>query len=257
MKIIFLGATKFSEEILKALYDNGIPVSTIFTIPQEFTISYSAEKVKNYNYSDLDTIAKKHNTQVYYVNSAEKKITDYEEIIRDLQPDVILVMGWYYMLPKQIRSLAKLGAWGLHASMLPKYAGGAPLVWAIIKGETTTGVTLFKLDDGVDDGDIIAQREISIDENDSIKEVYSKATEASKEIVITSLKNIHSIKYVPQNKDLIEVYPQRSPADGEIDLKANARDIYNFIRAQSHPYPGAFIRTSDGKKLIIEKARIE
>ena len=153
------------------------------------------------------------------------------------------------MVPKEIRTLAKYGAWGIHASLLPKYAGGAPLVWAIINGEKVAGVTFFKFEDGVDDGDIIAQKSFPIKYEDSIKEVYEKASEASKKILIESLQNIDQIKFKPQDKSKIEVYLQRRPSDGEIDLNKTAIEIQNFIRAQSKPYPGAF-STINGKTII-------
>lgn len=259
MKVVFFGATKFSEEVLIHLIENGIIPSCLFTIPQEFSISYSSTKVKNYNYSDLEIIANENNIPCYYIESSEsgKKTNDYFDVINEIKPDVILIMGWYYMVPKKIRDIASYGAWGIHGSMLPNYAGGAPLVWAIISGESETGVTLFKLQDGVDDGDIIEQQIIKIEETDSIKEVYEKVTIVSKEILLNSLKNISKIIFKPQDKSKIKVYPQRKPQDGELDLTKTAKELYDFIRAQSSPYPGAFIKTIDGKKLIIEKARIE
>lgn len=152
------------------------------------------------------------------------------------------------MLPKSTRELTRYGAWGIHASLLPKYAGGAPLNWAIINGEKETGVTLFRMDDGVDDGDIISQKSFLIEFEDTINEIYQKATIASKEILNEVLLNIDNIKFKPQDKRKIEIYPQRKPDDGEIDLSKTSIEIYNFIRAQSSPYPGAFIKTVDGKK---------
>lgn len=257
MKIVFLGCTKFSKDLLENLLENNINISAIFTIPEEFDISYSDNKVKNYNYVDFSEISKNYNIPLYFVNSSENKISNYKKIIEDIQPDVILVMGWYYMVPKSIREIAKYGAWGIHASLLPKYAGGAPLVWAMINGEEKTGVTLFKLDDGVDDGDIIGQVEIKIDFEDTIKEVYEKATIVSKEILYSSLINVKNIEFIKQDKSKIEVFPQRSPKDGEIDFNKSGLEIYNFIRAQAPPYPGAFFKTKDGKKIVIEKVRIE
>ena len=259
MKLIFFGATQFSKHVLLNLLDNELTISAVFTIPQEFNISYRREKVKNYNYSDLELICNEKNIPCYYIESSEsgKKTVDYYDIISEFKPDVILIMGWYYMVPQKIRKLARFGAWGIHASLLPDYAGGAPLVWAIINGETETGVTLFRLEDGVDDGDIIAQEKIVIEEGESIKEVYEKVTDVSKKILIKTLKNIEDIAFIPQDKSKIKIYPQRNPDDGELDLTKSSKDLYDFIRAQSSPYPGAFIKTVDGKKLIIEKARIE
>ncbi|CAN5394502.1 methionyl-tRNA formyltransferase [soil metagenome] len=259
MKIVFLGATQFSREILLHVLENGFSVSELFTIPEEFSISYSSEKVKNYNFADLKSICDSRNISCHFIDSSEKgkKITEHYDMLSALQPDVILVIGWYYMVPKKIRDIAKYGAWGIHASMLPNYAGGAPLVWAMINGETETGVSLFKLDNNVDDGDIISQEKIRIEDTDSIKEVYEKVTSSSKKMLLHALQNISKIEFKPQDKSKIKVFPQRKPDDGEIDLSKPAKELYDFIRAQSSPYPGAFIKTADGKKLIIEKARIE
>lgn len=258
LSFAFFGATNYSKELLLFLLEKDLVPKVIFSIPQEFNISYSNEKVKNTNYADLKKIALKYDILYYEIDSVDgKKTKDYEPIIKELNLDLILVLGWYYMLPKSTRELSKYGAWGIHASLLPKYAGGAPLNWAIINGEKETGVTLFRMDDGVDDGDIIAQKSFSIMYEDTIKEVYDKATISSKEILLDVFKDIENIKFIPQNKSKIEIYPQRNHSDGEIDLSKTSEDIYNFIRAQSSPYPGAFIKTIDGKKLIIEKVRVE
>jgi methionyl-tRNA formyltransferase len=258
MGIVFLGATRFSESILLTLLEHRYPVRMIFTIPEQFTISYSRGPVKNYGYCDLGRLATAYGIPCHIVNAERnRRLDDYYEKIREISPTVILVMGWYYMVPKRIRELAVHGAWGIHASLLPNYAGGAPLVWAIINGEERTGVTLFRLADGVDDGDIIAQRSFAIRQDDTIKETYEKATRASKSILLKALSHMDTLTYSPQDKSRVRIYPQRKPEDGEIDLTRPGKDIYNFVRAQSSPYPGAFVKTVDGKKLVIEKARLE
>jgi len=259
MRTIFLGSTKFSEELLQVVFNHkNVDLKAVFTIPEEFSISYSDKVVKNTNFADLSVYAKKWNISHFEVNSKEgKRLKDYKDFIKKCKPDVILVLGWYYMVPKEIREIATYGAWGIHASLLPEYAGGAPLVWAMINGENKTGVTLFQLSNGVDDGDIIDQRPFSISMNETIKEVYKKATIESKKILIKAFDAPEKIEFTPQDKSKIQVYPQRKPEDGEINLSWSSERIYNFIRAQCSPYPGAFIKTKNGKKLIIEKVRIE
>ena len=257
MKYIFLGCTNFSAEVLFHLTDNKFWPEAIFTIPKEFQISYSDDKVKNTNFFDFRAVSILNSIPIYTVESSlNKSISDYSEIISEIKPDVIIVVGWYYMVPKEIRDLAIKGAWGIHASLLPNYAGGAPLVWAIINGEEKTGVSLFKLESGIDDGPIIAQKEISINKDDHIKEVYKKATEASKILLLKSLKNIDKLIPKVQNKKEIVVYPQRSPKDGLIDWEKSPKEIYDFIRAQSKPYPGAFFIVGN-KKVIIWDVTIE
>ncbi len=256
-KIIFLGTTTFSYEILSHLLKLGFKIDAVFTMPLEFDISYSEEKVTIYTFADIQELAESHNIPCRIVNSApNQRITDFHNEIASLRPDVILVMGWYYMVPEKVRNLAKYGAWGIHASMLPDYAGGAPLVWAIIEGEKKTGVTLFRLANGVDDGDLIAQMPITIEDEDTIKEVYTKAIRCSKVMLAENLSNISSIEFRPQDKSKIKVYPQRKPSDGEIDWNWDVVRIRNFIRAQSKPYPGAFT-IINGKKVTIWDADIK
>lgn len=254
MKIVFLGCTKFSEELLQALVIHNFGISAIFTIPQEFTVRGN-EKVKNSNYGNLKSISEKENIPLYYVDE-NKKLGEYEDIIKEVNPDIILVLGWYYIVPKKIREIPKYGACGIHASLLPKYAGWAPLVWAMINGEKKTGVTFFQFDDSVDGGNIIAQEQFEIEYEDTIKEVYEKATKKSAEILVNTLPILSDIQFIEQDKSKLEIWDKRTPEDGELDLSKSSEELYNFIRAQSSPYPGAFIKTTDGKKMIIEKVRI-
>lgn len=257
MKVVFLGSTKYSEALLRHLIEIGVELVAIASIPEHFSISYSSTPVRNTNFADLKHYSKQLNIPHFEVDSVKgKRLQDYGDELKALNPDVILVLGWYYMLPERVREIAKLGAWGIHASLLPKYAGGAPLVWAMINGESTTGVTLFRFEDGVDDGDIIAQKSFEIGEFDTIKEVYNKATVVSKEILTKVFKNGY-FDFQPQNKTEIQVFPQRSPDDGEINLSWEKDKIFNFIRAQTNPYPGAFISNSKGKKLFIKEIEIE
>jgi len=252
ISFVFLGATKFSKELLIFLIDLGYIPKAIFSIPENFNITYHTNKkviMKNYNYSDLRSIAKYYGIKYFEIDSVEgKRIKDYEVLLKNLNLDLMLVLGWYYIIPKKIRDLARYGAWGIHASLLPDYAGGSPLVWAIINGETKTGVTLFKLSDGIDDGDIIAQKSFEIEFQDTINEVYQKAIYYSKEILKHALENINDIELKPQDKSKIKIYPQRFPEDGLINWNQEAKKVYNFIRAQTLPYPCAF-SFLDNKKI--------
>ncbi|HOM08359.1 MAG TPA: methionyl-tRNA formyltransferase [Syntrophales bacterium] len=250
LKYIFLGATRFSKEILLELVESGFLPKAVFAIEEEYFISYdkgkTRERRKNYNFANLRIEAEKLNVPYYSVDSVPgKRLVDYKHIIQDLYADVILCLGWYYMVPKEIRNMAQHGAWGIHASLLPNYAGGAPLVWAIINGETMTGITLFRMADGVDDGDIIAQKAFEIKYEDTINEVYEKATKCSKEILLSVFADIDNVRYIKQDKNKIKVFPQRRPEDGVIDWNSKCSNLYNFIRAQTLPYPCAFFYIDD------------
>jgi len=258
LRYLFFGSTTYSKEILEFLIDNGFIPCAIFYIPREFYMKTKGKVLRmvNYSYADLTEIANKYGIPSFEVNSVEgKRLKDYKDVIERMHPDLILAYGWYYMIPGNIRNLAKYGAWGIHASLLPKYAGGAPLVWAIINGEKEAGVTLFRMKDGVDDGDIILQEKFPIEFEDTINEVQRKAVEASKRVLLRALLNIDKIEYKPQDPAKMKVYPQRTPEDGLIDWNKSAVEIYNFIRAQTLPYPCAFTYL-DGKKIKVIIAKI-
>ncbi len=253
---VFLSSTHFGKEILESLISHNCPPKAIFSIPEYFSISYSKTKVKNCNYYDFQEISQKYSIPLYIIESGVAPLTSFYDVIHSMQLDFMLVAGWYYKIPKSIYSLCKFGSFGFHNSLLPKYAGGAPLVWAIINGETQAGVSLFRMEEGMDSGAIILQESFSIESEDTIAEVLKKATSKAKEMSLKLFRQDFEIVFKEQESPQ-EYYPQRTPNDGEIDLKWDALSIYNFIRAQSSPYPGAFIKTIDGKKLIIDKAHIE
>jgi len=145
----------------------------------------------------------------------------------------------------------------MHASLLPKYRGGAPLVWAMINGEEKSGLTFFYLEDGVDNGDVISQKEISIEESDYISDLIDKTTAAALEIIDESIPSLaeNRAPRIRQDESQATYVPQRKPEDGKIDWSWDARRIKNFIRAQSKPYPGAFTEIN-GKKVTIWNADI-
>lgn len=246
MRVVFLGATKFSEEMLFVLLENRISVEAIFSIPKEFQIkkrgSNQPEKYENSNYSNMEIIASKAKIPFYLVSGGDQSISSYHDVIASLQPDIILVLGWYFLVPKSIRDLSKIGTFGIHASLLPEYAGGSPLVWALINGEKKTGITMFKIEEGIDDGDILAQKEIEIDFCDTIGSLYSKVTEASKKMLFWELQklSLNQASFVKQDKERIKPLPIRKEEDGLIDWSKSDIEIYNFIRAQTKPYPCAF-----------------
>lgn len=148
-------------------------------------------------------------------------------------------------------------SFGLHASLLPAYRGGAPLIWAMIKGEERTGVTLFQMDDGVDTGPVFSARDISIDQGDEIGDLVRKAEEAALDILTVDFPAIASgeLLGVPQADGHCPVMPQRSFLDGKIDWREPAAVVERFIRAQTKPYPGAFFQVQSNQ-IVVWKASI-
>ncbi|UCC43551.1 MAG: methionyl-tRNA formyltransferase [Candidatus Zixiibacteriota bacterium] len=182
---------------------------------------------------------------------------DYLALFERWRPDLVAVLGWYHIIPHEALEYPRCGCVGLHASLLPKYRGMAPISWALINGETETGVSLFYLAEGVDDGDIIAQARITIGEQDDCATIYEKVTAESIGLLRHYLPPIADGS-APRNKqDEAEatVFPRRRPDDGIIDWHQPAWQVYNFVRAQTRPYPGAFTAIQ-GRKLLIWRTEV-
>lgn len=255
MKIVFFGASELGYKCCRRIVENRLAeVTGIFTIPKEFKISYSEKPVTNVNYADFFSLGEEFSIPVV---SVTEKMSAYTDDVKKFAPDLILVIGWYYIVPKSIREIPPLGCAGMHASLLPKYRGGAPLVWAMINGEEKSGLTFFYLEEGVDNGDLISQKEISIEESDYISDLIDKTTTAALEIIDESIPLLAENKAprIRQDESQATYVPQRKPEDGKIDWSWDARRIKNFIRAQSKPYPGAFTEIN-GKKVTIWNADI-
>ena len=246
-----MGASDLGYTCCKAVIDAGNEVVGIFTIPQNFSIKYKDQKdrvtVNNYLFRDF----KDFETDNRKVIIVEDKMSTYLEQLKNLKPDLILVIGWYFMIPDQMIQLAVKGTIGIHGSLLPKYRGNAPFVWAMINGESETGISLFYFEKGVDEGDIIAQEKFPIVETDTILNILEKAKKASVKLLIDYLPRIAdgTAPKIPQDHSQATIFPKRTPEDGLIDWNWDAKKIRNFIKAQTRPYPGAF--TIINKKKII------
>jgi methionyl-tRNA formyltransferase len=250
MKLVFIGASTFGLKCLEACLEiPEVEVTGIVTAPKTFSISYNPQGVTNVLHGDVFETALAHNIPAATLERSMNEL-GLLETVAAWEPDAFLVAGWYHMIPKRWRELAP--AFGLHASLLPDYSGGAPLVWAIINGETRTGITLFQMNDGVDSGPIAGQREEPIYPDDTIATLYARIEQQGLILIRESLPQMASgaLKLVPQDETKRRLVPQRSPADGQIDWTQDAKTVERFIRAQTRPYPGAF-STLEGKPLHI------
>lgn len=255
MRIVFFGSTDLGFDCCRAILEKGHNVVGIFTIAQEFKISYSPNAlVKNFLFRDFNALGQEFNIPVYTINGDLK---NYYNELADLRPDVLIAIGWYYMIPNKMLALAPKGGFGAHASLLPRYRGNAPLVWAMINGEKETGVSLFYFADGVDTGDIIGQQKFPIEESDTIADLLEKTKATAIDLLLTYLPQIAegSAPRLQQDHSQATVFPKRSPEDGLIDWSWEPGRIKNFIRAQTRPYPGAFTFIN-GKKVIVWDADI-
>ena len=232
----------------------GVELAGIVTAPRQFAISYSEQPVTNVLHADFEKLAQAWGVP-HVVMQGSAKDPQLVEMLRGWRPDLFLVVGWYHVVPRAWRDLAP--AYGMHGSLLPAYRGGAPLVWAMINGEREAGITFFQLDDGIDSGAIVGQRAVPILLNDTIASLYARIEEAGRAILVETLPQLiaGTCPHRPQASATGAVMPQRAPADGAIDWQRPSLDIYNFIRAQTRPYPGAFTHV-DGHRIHIWQAKL-
>ena len=256
MNIVFIGSSAFGLRCLESCINlPDIQVKGVITAPEKFAISYSSRGVTNVLHADVSKLAKSHSIPSRKLSRSMNDPILFEAIT-EWAPEAFLVAGWYHMIPKKWRDLAP--AYGLHASLLPDYSGGAPLVWAMIRGEKKTGITLFQMNDGVDSGPIVGQKEEPIFLEDSIATLYARIEDRGLELVQEALPKLSKgkIKLRLQDESKRRIMPQRSPEDGLIDWNKDSLTIDRFIRAQTRPYPGAFT-TLHGNPLHIWKAQVD
>jgi methionyl-tRNA formyltransferase len=178
-------------------------------------------------------------------------------VIRKYDLDWLFIIGWSQIANKRLLDTPKLGVLGMHPTLLPKGRGRASIPWAIIKGLEETGVTLFKLDEGVDTGPILSQYKIPLTERTTSTELYDSVNNAHVNLMSSIIPEIlnGSVKLQEQNNKDATEWGGRSPQDGEIDLKGSVLTAEKLVRATTKPYPGAFI-IIDNEKHVIWKARL-
>lgn len=180
-----------------------------------------------------------------------------QKCIQRFSPDVMLVCGWYWLISNELLASVPSGVFGIHNSLLPKFRGGSPLVWSMISGEPVIGSSMFRIEDGMDDGAIVAQVKINNEPDLTIsmamEKIESMFCDKFPEIWKTILDD--TLCFIPQNHKNATYCAQRIPEDGHINWNWSPIEIHNFVRAQSFPYPGAYSFLED-KKIVIEETKI-
>ena len=176
--------------------------------------------------------------------------------LQDLEPDLLAVVA-FLILPRSVLAIPKLGSVNVHPSLLPKYRGAAPIQWAIINGETETGVTIFQLSPRVDAGDILIQQKVAIGDDETAGELYERLKMKGAELLIRAIDGMAdgSVVPVPQTDEGVSHAPKLEKKDGEIDWSKGARDIRNLIRG-TNPFPGAFTLWRN-KLLKVHRATVD
>ena len=246
LKIVFMGTPDFAVPILEALIEK-YGVMAIVTQPDK---EVGRERIL------MPTPIKKvGNDHTILVLQPKKIREEYEEII-SLEPDIIITCAYGQIIPKEILNAPRLGCINVHASLLPKLRGGAPIHRAIINGFSKTGITIMYMNEGMDKGDIISQREIAIEESDTAETLHDKLSVLGRDLLLDTLPSIidGTNKRIPQEESEATYGFNITREDEHISFDKTSRQIYNQIRGLNS-WPGAYV-TLNGKILKIWASRI-
>ena len=234
-KIVFMGSPQFAVPSLSILIENNYNVAAVVTVPDK-----PKGRGLKLEASEVKQAAELYNIPV--LQPEKMKDSLFIKEMEKIEPDIIIVVA-FRILPPEVYKLGKLGAFNLHASLLPKYRGAAPINWAIIKGEEKTGITTFFLEDKVDAGSVIFQEEIGINENENYGNIYDKLSHLGALLVIKTVDAIinGTAKTNIQNETDITLAPKIFKNDCLINWNSPAKIIHNNIRGLC-PYPTAFTR---------------
>jgi methionyl-tRNA formyltransferase len=242
LRIVFMGTPEFSVPSLQALVAAGYEVAGVFTQPDR-------PRGRGYKvtYSPVKEAALAAGLPVYQ----PRRLREPEALaaLRALQPDVIVVVAFGQLLPKAVLELPPLGCVNVHASLLPKYRGAAPIQAAIAAGETVTGVTTMYMDEGLDTGDIILQRAVPIEPEDDAGTLHDKLARVGAELLVETLRRIEAgdAPRIPQDHTQATYAPKVEREHARIDWHRGTKELFNHVRAY-RPWPGAY--TVHGERIL-------
>ncbi len=227
---------------IKSLLKNGFEIEAVFT--------HQDNPNENVWFESVAELASQHGIPVYAPEEVNHPL--WVGKLQKMNPDFIFSFYYRNMLKKDVLDTASKGAFNLHGSLLPKYRGRCPINWAIINGEKETGVTLHKMTVHPDDGDIVAQEKIAINDDDTAKTLFAKAEAAAASMLEKSLPALKNgtAKLTPQDSSKATYYGGRKAEDGEIDWTKPASQVRNLVRAVTRPYPGAYSFIGERKFLF-------
>lgn len=248
MKIVFMGTPGFAVPSLKILYESNHKIEAVVTGEDK-----ERGRGRKITYTPVKEFALQNNLQVLQpVN-----LRDHEFIsgLKNFNADIFVVVA-FRILPVEVFTIPRKGSFNLHASLLPKYRGAAPIQWALINGEKETGVTTFALEEKVDTGNIYLKEKISIEEDDDYGSLYNKLSELGSEAVLKTVHMIESgnFELEQQDNNLATPAPKITKETGNIDWTKSAAEIHNLIRGLS-PHPGAYFYNND-KLIKVFKSKV-
>lgn len=246
LSIVFMGSPDFAVPSLEKLASSHHNIQAVVSSP---------DKRRSRGGDPVPTEVKKKGAELGYpvIDAEDLSSIEFRNQLKAIEPDLIVIVA-FRILPKSILEIPGLGSINLHASLLPKYRGAAPIHWAIINGEKETGCTIFFLDEKVDTGEIINQKKIGIGPNETTGDLYNRLKEMGADLLLQSVNDIASGTYnrLPQNDELATPAPKLVRGNTRINFEKNAAEVHNLIRGL-HPFPLAWCNFS-GEKVNIHQA---
>lgn len=250
MKIVFMGTPDFACESLKAIYDNKYEIIGVVT---------NIDKPKGRGMKLIETpvkiFANEHNLKIFQPTKIRNN-TEFIDEMKNLQPDLICVVAYGKILPKELLEIPKLGCINVHGSLLPKYRGAAPIQWAVLNGEKTTGITTMYMDEGMDTGDIILKKEVNIEDDETTGQLWERLSKIGADLLIETIKEIEkgTVKRKKQSEEFT-LAPMLSKEIANIDWEnKKAEEIKNLVRGLN-PIMGAYSYLDD-KKIKFWKVKV-
>ncbi|WP_031465913.1 methionyl-tRNA formyltransferase [Sciscionella sediminilitoris] len=248
MRVAMFGYQTWGHRTLSALLGSEHEVVLVVTHPRS---EHAYEKIWSDSVAEL---AEEHQVPVHI---AQRPTEETVQALRDAAPDIIVANNWRTWIPREIFDLPPRGTLNVHDSLLPAYAGFAPLVWALINGEPEVGVTAHMMNEELDAGDVVLQRSVAVGPRDTASDLVLKTVDLIGPIVVDALAQIEAGTAVltPQDRSKASFFHKRAVRDSRIDWTWPAEDLDRLVRAQADPYPNAFT-THNGATLRITEAEV-
>lgn len=249
MKIIFMGTPDFAVPSLKALIDSEHEVIAVVAQPDK-----PKGRGRKLAPPPTKVLADQHNIPI--LQPEKVRTEEFFSQLQGLSPDLICVTAYGKIIPKNILELPKHGCINVHASLLPKYRGAAPINWAIVRGEKQTGITTMLMDEGMDTGDMLLKKEIQIQDEDDAGSLSEKLSQLGGALLLETISDLEQGSLSPSKQDESQATyaPILKKSDGEIKWEKPALELWNLIRGMN-PWPGTFTKL-ENKSLKIYKSKL-
>ena len=249
MLLVFCGTPRFAVPTLEKLVEAGHSVPLVVTQPDR-----PRGRGMDVAVSPVKDTANRLGIAVQQPGSIKNNV-EFRGELAGIAPDAIIVVGYGRIIPQWMIDLPRLGNLNLHASLLPKYRGAAPIQWAIANGESITGVTTMHIDAGLDTGDILMQREMPISLEDTAETLGPRLASIGAELMVETLRGLETeqVRPTPQDHAQATLAPILKKEDARMDFSRSARDVFNRLRG-FQPWPGAFTMLQ-GKTLQVHRAQ--